>query len=148
MIRAATLDDLPALSRVGRLFYEEAGLPGEYREERFVQSWANILGQGLGVILMAEGDEGPVGAVGAFLLPDIYTEDLIADEAFWFIDKDHRGGTLALRLFSALEKWAYEMGADRQNFVHLEKLQPARLKRLYEKKGYQVIQTLYQREVA
>lgn len=149
MIRQATLDDLPAVSRVGRLFYEEAGLPGEYREERFVESWAGILGNGLGVILISDsGSELPDGGVGAFLIPDIYTDDLIADEAFWYIAPERRGGMLALRLFVAIERWARDSGADRQNFVHLQNLEPAKLKQLYEAKGYHMIQSLYSKKVA
>lgn len=148
-IREAILDDLPALARIGRKFYEEAELPGEYSEAQFVRSWTFLLGRGVGVILMAEnGDGPPVGAVAALASPSLYVEGRTClDEAFWYVDPDRRGGMTAMRLFRAMEDFAKSSGVHDQGFVHLEKLQPATLKEVYERRGFKMVETHYRKEL-
>lgn len=146
-IREATLDDLPALARIGRKFYEEAELSGEYREERFVESWAKFMGLGIACVLVAEEDDQILGGFAGLIYDSIFTDDLWFDEVCWYVDPEHRGGTAAMRLFRAAQEWSRDKGVVVMRVGHRVNLMPERLGRFYQAAGFKPSEVLFSREI-
>lgn len=73
-------------------------------------------------ILLATAFEHPYGPV------------LVAKETLWWIEPAHRGGTTAIRMLDAVEKWAREQGC---KFVGVAGMgDDPRVGALYERRGY------------
>lgn len=145
MIRAATIDDLPTLTRLGETFYASTTVLGRFEPARFIETWRNLLSLGMGVIYIAERDGVPIGAIGGVKHLDVNSSDIIASEFFWFVDPLERGA--GLRLYDAFEKWAKANGCSHIHMVHLADSMPGKLERFYGRKGYRIMEVRYTKEL-
>jgi len=112
---------------------------------QWADRWFNLISSGAGKIFGLWDKNKIVGGIGLILFPALEDGVMTTTEAFWFVDEKSRGG--GLKLFITAEKWAKESGSKRMNMIHLTNSMPERLKNLYEKKGYKMIETTYQKEI-
>ncbi len=135
----------------GKYFYEEKLLPGKFDASHFISSWENYFKVGIGTMWVLRGNFGSSpgihGGLGALLYPDHYSGDVIASEAFWFVAKEHRGGTEGVRLIITLENWAREVGATRVMMAHIAGVTSEKLETFYGKRGYKKSEVLYVKEL-
>lgn len=132
-------EDWPAVQTMGRMFYAEAGLLGEFIPEVFRENWEMYIERGYGIVLCLREGSCTTGTIGGFVVPDPCNNDLIASEAFWFMHPDHRGnGSLLLRAF---EREARKRGAMRLTMVALFALQSERLAAYYQRAGFVPMET-------
>jgi GNAT superfamily N-acetyltransferase len=136
---------LPEMAALGFQFQEEGALPGKFIPEVFVKTWGNLIRMNLGVLFGLEKDGRLVGGLGAILFPDPNDGELVANELFWFVSKEHRGQ--GLKLLEVFEGWAADFNVKRVSMVHLENLSPKALNRLYRSRGYRVVETHYFKEL-
>jgi GNAT superfamily N-acetyltransferase len=122
-------------------FFREGKLPGALNEESFVQGWRQMLTSGVGVLLGAFSERGIEGAIGGSVFPDFPTGDLVATEFFWFTIPGHRGS--GLKLLTAFENECRSRGAKRINMVHLVNLNDDIMARVYERRGYDLREKIY-----
>jgi len=66
-------------------------------------------------------------------------------ESFWYVDENHRGQ--GLKLLIKGQQVAKEMGAKRMMMVFLENSMPEKVKSIYERMDYKLIQTTYFKEL-
>ena len=135
------VSDLPQVAALGAHFYAEGKLPGSFNAAYWKQSWTELLNNGSGVIFGLWRGEEFVGALGGVLFPDPNTGEPVATEFFWYVLPSARGA--GLQLLTSFEAWAAEAGATRVHMVHLLKLAPEKLGRLYQRRGYTPTETLY-----
>ncbi len=148
MLRKLTSSELPLCFEGGNKFFEEGSLPGGFKPEVFSAKVGHLIDSGIGVVIGTFGDDGVIhGAIGGIHYADIYNGDTVATEMFWFMLPSYRGGMEAMRLLRAFELWAREKGCKRCGMVHLHRLQPAELSRLYERAGYSAIETAFTKEL-
>lgn len=145
MIRQATIEDLPNLHACGREFYASSAHIGGFGIERFCKVWADLLGMG-GVIFIDERDGQVAGTIGGLIHRDIYGEEMIAEEFFWFVREEFRGG--GLRLYRAFKQWAIEQGAASIQMVHMLDLMPEKVGSFYLRDGYKPVETRYSLRLA
>lgn len=94
-----------------------------------------------GVIIVAELEHrvvGMIAVVGPF--PHLLDGRLYAEEAGWWVEPEHRGGTVGPRLMHHMEGWCV------QNRVYMVKmLAPADsdVGRFYDKCGYRAVETAW-----
>ncbi len=135
VVRAAKVEDDPALVRFGRRFYETlayADIP--YCEASAVR-WAALMRQ-LGVLLIAMDGDTPVGMAGGMFAPCIFNDAYqVGSELIWWIDPDSRGSGAGGALLAALERAAYARGAARWSMVAIEATAD-RVGSLYLQAGY------------
>lgn len=94
------------------------------------------------MILIEEGDDGLInGALGGMIHRDIYGEALIAQEFFWFMRPDTRGG--GVRVYRAFEQWAKARGAVSIRMGHLLDSMPEKVARFYQLVGFKAAETVY-----
>lgn len=137
MIREATVSDIPALLAMGEKFAEKARLTDHvgYDPASMEATFR----------AMIERDEfclfvGECGALGGMVAPHPFNHaQPIADELFWWSE-----GREGLRLLEAYEEWAAARGAV-VRMTALEAVNPERMKRFYERRGYQPLERAYVR---
>lgn len=141
-MRPARSADLPELVRMGQRFHEASGLGQWYGFEPalFCEVLAELIDRDDVVILIEPGQ----GMAGAFCYPVWFCPSIMtAQELFWWVEPEARGGDLATRLLDGLERWALEKGAVAFEMGAMEGLRPEALTRLYRRKGYEPKERLF-----
>jgi len=144
IVRDATEEDWPELERIGRAFTKAAGMPDV--DAASLQATLRML-MDSGILKVAV--NGSVcGVAGAVLFPYYWNvRELVAQELFWYVDIDHRGGRAALMLLDAMERSARERGARKLMMLCLDELNPDGVERLYLRRGYKPQERTYAKEL-
>jgi GNAT superfamily N-acetyltransferase len=138
----ATIPDAD-LQALGEAFVREAQYPGSFKVGVFKRNWDMLLSRNMGAMWIVRKGAAIAGALGAVVHPDINDGDLVAQEAYWFIAPEYRGGMTGIRLLNEFEAWAAANGVKRILFAHLLASMPEKLKGLYERRGYTAVETWY-----
>lgn len=135
MIRAATFEDIPALTMLGRRFIKESGYEGMVNANPFkLHSAMERLLEGGGAIFLAESDGQVVGGIGLMLYELYFSDDRMAMELFWWMHPDHRKRPDGAKLLLCALKWARESGCKLFSMVDLPGLD-GDAARMYERLG-------------
>lgn len=132
MIREATLDDIPALLEMGRAFADRCDLHSiaPYDETSMAATFRLLIEQDNGILLITDG-----GAAGGMVHPAYWNHaHLTGQEFFWWVYPEKRGQ--GVRLFKALEQAAKDRGAGSWAMITLDKVEPEKTGRFYERCGY------------
>lgn len=147
-IREATVDDTPRLIEMAARFL----LSSHYGELFSVETTPALLATlivnvlSMGVILVAEVDEFPtekktlVGMLAMVALPHVFTGKKLAEEVAWWVEPEHRGGTLGPKMLRQGEEWATRNGA---NMVKMVAPAGSTVGEFYEHIGYRPVETAY-----
>lgn len=137
--------DLVELGGVLKEFYQMMPYgKREVDETHWASVWMSLLTAGVGRVLGLWKDGVLVGGIGILITPALEDGTLIAQEAFWFVTGDSRGG--GMKLFIKGEQLARDAGAERMHMIHLTNSMPDKLKKLYERRGYSKVETTYMKE--
>ena len=98
-----------------------------------------------GKIFALEDERKITGALGFLIGPALEDGVLCCTEAFWYVDEKHRGA--GLKLLNKFESYAKSIGCKRIGMVHLENSMPDKLKKLYTRKKYKHIESMYLKEL-
>lgn len=146
MIRPAHALDRP------RLLYLALSFAAESAYARFVNANPGQVGRYVdfvlerGAFFVAEREGEIVGFIAGFLAQEHpVSGECIASECAWYVEPQHRHGTLGVRLLDAFEGWALSHGAER-----VEMIAPyaSDVGAFYQRRGYEPVETVYQRRVA
>ena len=132
MIRPATIDDLPELLRMGRLFADKIGMEETvgYDPVTVEGLLRSLIENPLGILLTSEG-----GMVGGLVHPSLFNAaHLTGSELFWWTDPDKRGK--GIHLLIALENEARALGAQSWMVSTMQALNFDGASKLYERRGY------------
>lgn len=146
-IRPLMLDEIYLCVPFGYLFHDEKKVPGTFNPEVFMKNWTLFINSGNGTIFgLWKGDE-LIGGLGGYIFPDITTGESVANEFFWFVQKEDRKGSWPLRLRETYKSWAKERGAIRHRLVHLlepnETPSTVRLAHVYRRWGMTPIEVVF-----
>jgi N-acetylglutamate synthase-like GNAT family acetyltransferase len=144
-IREAETKDLPELLQMGKRFREETAyqkLLGDNPAQ--MKSLAEQLLAGpTAFILVAENGGGLEGMIGVLVYPHYLSGELVGGEVFWWVNPKARG-TMGIRLMREAEKKAMALGA-----MKMQMIAPTeRVAQIYERLGYERVETTYQRSLA
>lgn len=145
MVRIATMEDLDAVTELGKLSLIEGpyGDQIQFNHDRaynFAKSVITVLGK---VLLWVEGSQ-PVGLLGFLFFPHFFTGEPTAQEVMFFVRKEFRAGNPALRLLWAAEEMAKQMGAKKMQFT-APVVAVSQVGAMYERCGYKVLEVGYQK---
>jgi len=111
MIRRATESDIDACVEMGRKFHAIAGVSEIQYSDESAQDTLMHLMNGDGCLFVAEKGSALIGMAAALKYPHYMNRaQSVAQELFWWVEPEHRGGMVAMRLLMALEQWAAEEG--------------------------------------
>jgi len=139
MIRPAVISDLSRLEAMGARFFAASGLDRwfHYKPRCFSQVCANFMTSDRAVVLVGDGQMGAVAMAAALAYPCWFdSEHLTAQELFWWVEPEHRGGSMGAELRKGLEEWARGKGCLTMEMGALDASRPEVLAHLYERKGY------------
>jgi len=101
-------------------------------------------GAGCMFILLSDGGD-MIGGLGCIKAPDLHYDRIIAVETYWYVMPEYRG--VGMLLMEHFEKWAKANGCDAVAFVHLSDSMPEILEKVYEKRGYTLIEKHFLKEI-
>lgn len=146
MIRDATPDDIPRLVEMGERFLTETVYRGRVTVNpvAMARTVGLLLASEVGAVFVSEQHGTVVGMIGLLLFEHPITGELTASELFWWMDDRHRGGPDAIRLLRRGERWARELGAAK---MHMIAPVGSGVGRLYQRCGYEELETAWQRDL-
>jgi len=145
IIREATEDDTLDCLVLFKSFHKESKQPFKFDTARTLETFQTSVNSESAIrFFVAELNGEIVGFVSAIVYQHLFSKDKTADELAWYVDKEHRGGSAALRLLKTYEEWAIGQGVRCVTMSHIEDL--ADLSRMYNKLGYKKIEATFQKE--
>lgn len=137
-IRPATLDDLPRILDLGELMHHESPRWSRvaFSRPRAADFIARLILNEWGCVFLAEKDGVVIGGIAGTALPHWASDDILADEASFFMLPEARGSMAGVRLIGALKEWAGARGAKWLNAGTSTGLDPERTAGLYERLGF------------
>lgn len=129
------------MAGLAKEFYGSSAVLRVFDLERFVQFWTGVINSGIGVVFLLVDENGIQGTISGLTYQEPYSGELLAQEFFWFVHKEFRGG--GIRLYKAFEKWALDKGCVEIRMAHLVDSMPDKVAQFYERLGYSQVETLY-----
>ena len=121
---------------------QEVGFPGGMKPDYWAHRWWMLIASG-GAIAFASKDGAGIGGI---LQEDIHNGDLVAVEGFWFVPPAARGRQ-GLQLLEAWEAAVREAGAVRVSLGHHDIPAAPRMKRMYQRLGYELASYNYTKDL-
>ncbi len=154
MIRRGATCDLDCLEDFGEKFHAASPLAAvsEFDRPSFrAMATSYIMGFKGGVdgCLLVASDQGKaVGFLMAMVYPCWFNENIkTGQDLVWWIEPEYRSFKLARAMFDALEHWAREQGAHFFIMALTESMDPERLGRWYERRGYKLTERHYAKDL-
>ena len=147
IIRELKSEELPSLKALGEQFTRESKYV-KIDHNYFIKSWESFLSANIGVIFIAKTELGEIaGAIGALKFNEPNCGTLMANELFWIVAPDHRGGC-GIQLLNRLEKWAEDEGCKWLWMNYLIDSMPEKVQGIYERKGFTIAETHWVKEIS
>lgn len=147
MIRVATISDMPRLLELGQMLISESALSRfKFDFGKASDSLANIITGG-GVVFVAEQDGEIIGGFAGGITELWYSREKIGFDYSLFVQPGRRNGLTAIKLVTAFEAWASELGAVELHLGISTGVNIDGTTRLYEHLGYEHIGPLFKKKV-
>jgi GNAT superfamily N-acetyltransferase len=147
VIRLATIDDVPQCLEMGRAFHEESKtLEIEFDKDSAEKTLLHLMSDKNSVLLVVERDGRLIGMAAAMAYPHyLNLKTKVAQEMFWWVAPEARGGMSGVKLLGALESWADEAGCSALTMICLPIDGPAET--IYQRSGYRAVERSYIKRV-
>jgi GNAT superfamily N-acetyltransferase len=138
MLRAATIDDLPALVELGAVMHAESPRYARLRFDagRLAQTLTGLLSTPDGFLWVAEREGEIVGGLAAVVVQHWCSADRVAADLALFMTPDARGTLAPARLVNRYVAWARERGAVHVQFGVSTGVHPEQTAQLLERLGF------------
>lgn len=136
-----TKSELDYLVSAAQRFYNEAGFDFPLNAKEYYQELDknpfifSIIEEGKGFIICS--------IAPSFLTPSL----MQCSEIAWYVEKEYRGGSTAIKLMKKYEQLAVSKNCDLITMVALEQLDPIRTGNIYKKLGYKSLEHHYIKEI-
>lgn len=146
MIRQVKLTELSSVLPLCQAFSNEALAPFGlvYDEERVKRQLVRWVMDEDTLFLIGLLDEKVVGVLVAVMVPALTSGNAVVQEMIWYVDADHRGGTVGARLLFALEKWCVIRGASHLVMANMD---DEGVERMYTKRAFKRMEVHYIKEI-
>lgn len=138
MIRPARVEDCETIARLGEIFHAEAAWSDicSFKVNDCQQTLERMCALPDAILLVVDVGAKIIGMAGGLVSPLYFNlTHRTGQELFWWIDPAARGG-IGIRLLDALEDEARARGCSSWAMIALDKVQPERMAKLYERRGY------------
>lgn len=140
MIREADYSDIPHIVELGERMAKRAGLESHvgYDRESVAQTLSHLIANPDGILLVSE-----TGMIGGLCHPHPFNLAIKSgQELFWYSEGDD-----GLALLDACEVKARNLGCQYWTMISEEAMRPKAVGRLYERRGYRLLEHSYIREL-
>lgn len=104
-----------------------------------------LVASGIMSIFALKHDDIIVGGLAGLIFPDMNSGLKTAVECFWFVNPGDRGK--GMLLLNAFEGWAKQNQCKKAAIIHLEDSFADSLKRIYNRRGYTLVEAHYMKEI-
>jgi len=141
MIRLATYDDFDAILDMCEEFWGHTQFEEPFERDHAEKMVQLSFDQGL---LLVADDGGVFGVIFAIKSPLIgSTKAWTATEIAWWVNPKKRGKLAGVQLIAHLERLCIEQEVRYLNLAYMQSSMPDTVRKLYEKLGYKLQETLY-----
>lgn len=148
MIRAATLDDMPDMLRLGALMHAESRYASmTFAPEVLAETIAQLIASPYGFAWVAIRKGRTVGVMLAGVGAQWFSRELTTFEYGVYVEPDCRGGMLGISLIKSYKKWALSVGARIVQGGVTANIEDGAAGKIYERIGFDKIGSLYAMEV-
>ena len=144
-VREATPDDDFDILVLTRQFMREAPHFFKFNKERCSNFLLRVGSSPDMVAFVSEDEDGINGFILGLYTDHAFNDAKVAAELGWFMTKDKRGGTQAIRLVKAFEQWAKDIGAEYVAMCDIIGLSD--LANLYDRSGYSLTERTFMKEI-
>lgn len=148
MIRAANIEDVPTINRLGEQMFNESAYAGvcAYSSEKVDHLLKQMVANPEEYFLyVAEKDSTIIGMYLGLLTEYYFSKDLMAVDLALYVDPTKRGSLAAIKLVQAFEDWAFARGAKEVVPATSTQVAPERTAQLYHLLGYEVVGNLFKK---
>lgn len=124
-----------------RAFFDESGFAAEtsFDAESMCRTLMQLMGNEDAALFVADG-----GLAAALAYPHYFNaREKTAQELFWWVRPEKRGGPIGVRLLRALEQWARSRGCKTLSMICLPALSESPAERMYQRLGYRASERSY-----
>lgn len=134
-------EDLEYIIDAAERFYAEAGF--EYPDN--VREYYNQLNDNPLIFTVVERGK---GFIVGFIAPSFLEPSKIqCSELAWYVEPEHRGSSVAIKLMKKYENFAKEKGCNYVTMVCLDNLNPDKVGDIYHKLGYNTLEHHFRKEL-
>lgn len=147
-IRRATKDDALDITFIGKKFVKESHNSHlGWNKDKVFSFVTEAVDREDFLILVLENDDDIVGVLAAFVTPCFFSDEWQAVELTWYVLPEHRKTRKAIEMLEAYENWAKEKGVAQINTMNLDMLKPEKVQKMYEKRGYRLVENTFAKEL-
>lgn len=144
-VREATPDDAFDVLMLAHQFGKEAPAGFKFSKDKVESFFDRVLADPTMVWFVSEDEDGIGGFIVGLYTDHAFNDAKMAAELGWFMTKDKRGGTQAIRLVKAFEQWAKDIGAEYVAMCDIIGLSD--LANLYDRSGYSLTERTFMKEI-
>ena len=144
-VRKATPDDAFDVLMLAHQFAKEAPAGFKFSKDKVESFFDRVLADPTMVLFVSEDEDGIGGFIVGLYTDHAFNDAKMAAELGWFMTKDKRGGTQAIRLVKAFEQWAKDIGAEYVAMCDIIGLSD--LANLYDRSGYSLTERTFMKEI-
>jgi len=146
MIREGKIEDFDQILVLCERFWRETEFDEEFEPTQSLNLLSLSLDQG--ILAVAEVDGDIIGFSCGLKSPLMGNQSVFSGvELAWWINPEHRSGSLGSRLFDFLEGLAKKAGVKYWCMVSLQSSMPDKVNKFYERKGYHLTEMTYMRRL-
>lgn len=97
-----------------------------------------------GVIFVAELEGRVVGMIAAVAMEELVAKTPMLDEMVWWVEPEHRAGSIGPKLLGSLEKWARQKGL---SMVKMVAPAGSGVGKYYKRLGYEEVESSYMKRL-
>lgn len=146
MIREAEAKDIPRLTELCRMFFEESGLAAteSFCPESMSAFHARLLSNPAAITAVAESDGEVQGLLCALMAPEFHNSAIFkGHEIYWYVVPEQRGTSMGVRLMRHVEQWMKEHGAKEFWVSHMAAFNADSASSLYRRMGFSPVNHVY-----
>lgn len=144
-VREAEEKDLISCLLLFKEFFNESKMDLKWSQDRMVNVFKSFFNNSGMVFFVSEFEKEVVGFIAGTLMQPLFSDEVVSAELAWFVSKEHRGSTAALRLFKTFEEWSKKNKAVLISISDIEDVN--NLSNFYRKKGYKKTETTYTKRI-
>ena len=146
----ATKEDCMEAALMGKMFHKEAlknGYKLGFSMEKFEQMYMGAVEAPEYFYMLAKNEDTNehIGFFIGCLHNPLFSDDILATELFWWVEKECRGRGIAIALIKEFERWAKSNNATQVNVSDLQNVK--NLGKLYNRLGYQESEMTYRKDL-
>lgn len=148
-VRSLTPDDVEGLITIGHDLHQEGLFKTIRYSEDKLRSLASAVFENPETyrVLIAERDNQAVGFMVGYVSEYWFSDETFAADLILYVTPQHRGGSAALRMLLAFEKWATAQGVSEIRLGISTGIDPTKTESFYRKLGYSTVGPILVKEI-